>query len=449
MADRKHRPLCRPPEDWSEWVGYLSLGLHGRARWRLSVVMTGMLLASGRRTVTSWLRAAGVRLGYKQYYYFISSVGRKTETLALRVLALLLTHLPSQERVLLAIDDTPTTRYGPHVEGAGLHHNPTSGPDDHKWIYGHIWVTLAWVVRHPRWHAIALPFWAQMYVKKKDICTLLEFYRWQFATKLELAAQMLARVAPVFQAVGKRVWVVADGAYFYRPFLRKVLPLGVTVVSRLRKDAGLRTVPTTKDQKPRGTRRKYGTGVISLAKRAAHRKGWQQTVCVMYGGKPIIKTYKTFLATYPVVGGMLRVVIVKETEGWEVFGCTDPNATVQEILEAFADRSPIEQCFSDVKQIWGASQQQVRNVWCNIGCFHLNLWSHTLTELWAWSRKKQTICDRSHSPWDDSHRRPSHNDRRKALRQLTMQNVFSILQHGTLNPRKIRTIIERLAQMAA
>ena len=59
---KKHRPLCRPPEDWSEWVEFVSFAIHGRARWRLSVVMTGMLLAGGRRTVTSWLRAAGVRV---------------------------------------------------------------------------------------------------------------------------------------------------------------------------------------------------------------------------------------------------------------------------------------------------------------------------------------------------------------------------------------------------
>lgn len=449
MADRKHRPLCEPPGDWSEWVEFVSLGLHGRARWRLAVVMTGLLLAGGRRTVTSWLRAVGVRVGYKQYYYFISSVGRNTEALVQRVVVLLLKHLPLQQRVLLAIDDTPTKRYGPHVQGAGLHHNPTSSPDDHKWVYGHVWVTLALVIRHRFWHAIALPLWAQLYVKRKDIAKLSEYYAWEFATKLELAAKMLARLAPLFQLAGKKVWVVVDGAYFYRPFLRKVLPLGVTVVGRLRKDAALRTLPTSKDRKGRGSRRIYGTGVISLAKRAAHPKGWRQIECVLYGGKRVSKTYKTFLATYRVVRGVLRVVIVKEAQGWEVFACTDPNATVQEILEAFADRSPIEQSFSDLKQIWGASQQQVRNVWCNIGCFHLNLWAYTLTELWAWHSRKRSICDRSDSPWDDPKRRPSHNDRRKALRRLTMQNTFLVHQHRKIERRRIIRLLKHLVTLAA
>lgn len=445
MADRKHRPICKPPEEWSEWVSFLSFALHGRSRWRLGVVMAGLVLAGGRRTVTSWLRAVGVRIGYKQYYYFISSVGRKTESVVQRLLVLLLKHLPLQQRVLLAIDDTHTKRYGRHVEGAGLHRNPTSSPDDHKWIFGHVWVTLALVIRHPRWHAIALPLWAQLYVKRKDVAQLLPFYPWEFATKLELAAKMLACLVPLFQKAGKTIWVVADGAYFYRPFLRRVLPLGITVVSRLRKDARLRTLPTSKDRKGR----KYGGGAISLAKRAAHRKGWKQVACVLYGGELVTKTYKTFLATYPVVGGVLRVVIVKESNGWEVFGCTDPNATVQEILEAFADRSPIEQCFSDLKQIWGSSQQQVRNVWCNIGCFHLNMWAHTLTELWAWHGKKRSLCDRSDSPWDDSTRRPSHNDRRKTLRRWMMENVILVDQHRKLDPRKIIRALKHVIKLAA
>ncbi|MGA2031960.1 MAG: hypothetical protein ABSG68_06880, partial [Thermoguttaceae bacterium] len=41
-----------------------------------------------------------------------------------------------------AIDDSPTKRYGPKVEGADIHHNPTPGPADQKYLYGHIWVTL-------------------------------------------------------------------------------------------------------------------------------------------------------------------------------------------------------------------------------------------------------------------------------------------------------------------
>ena len=68
MADEQY------PEYWSEWWTYLAKGLHGRCRWRLPIVMLGMLLAGGRRTVTSWLRAAGITRGFAEYYYFIAGV---------------------------------------------------------------------------------------------------------------------------------------------------------------------------------------------------------------------------------------------------------------------------------------------------------------------------------------------------------------------------------------
>ena len=63
----------------------------------------------------------------------------------------------SMARLVFAIDDTPTSRYGPWVEGAGVHHNPTPGPANSPYVYGHIWVVLAVIVCHPLWGVIALP----------------------------------------------------------------------------------------------------------------------------------------------------------------------------------------------------------------------------------------------------------------------------------------------------
>lgn len=63
MAKSKCRWDC--PQEWSEWSDWLSAGLHARNRWRLPVLLTGLLFASGRRTVTTWLRAAGVSDDYQ------------------------------------------------------------------------------------------------------------------------------------------------------------------------------------------------------------------------------------------------------------------------------------------------------------------------------------------------------------------------------------------------
>jgi len=55
------------------------------------------------------------------------------------------------QRVLLAVDDSPTKRYGPKVQGAGIHHHPTPGPAGHKFLYGQIWVAISLLLRHPLW----------------------------------------------------------------------------------------------------------------------------------------------------------------------------------------------------------------------------------------------------------------------------------------------------------
>jgi hypothetical protein len=47
-------------------------------------------------------------------------------------------------RILLGIYDTCTPRYGNHVEGADVHHNPTPGTVGSEWLYGHNFVKLAW-----------------------------------------------------------------------------------------------------------------------------------------------------------------------------------------------------------------------------------------------------------------------------------------------------------------
>ena len=144
---------CRweSPEQWSQWSEWLAAGLHARNRWRLPVLLMGMLFAGGRRTVTTWLRAAGVSDDYQDYYYFLAGVGRKSELIATRLLGLVLCVLPLPQRLLLAIDDSPTKRYGPKVEGADVHHNPTPGPADQPFLYGHVWVTISLALRHPLW----------------------------------------------------------------------------------------------------------------------------------------------------------------------------------------------------------------------------------------------------------------------------------------------------------
>lgn len=440
------------PKEVQGWVRQLASPLHGRLAGRLAVLVLGLLFATGRRTVASWLRAAAVGKDFKAYYYFLSAVGRSAEWIASRLLGLVWQQIGRRRPYeVFALDDSPTKRYGPLVEGASIHHNPTPGPAGQKFLYGHVWVTLAWVVHHPLWGVIGLPLRALVYLRAKDVAALTKWYPdLRFRTKLELAADLVRWAAKRLQGTGQQLWLVADGAYAKRPFVKEVLAVGVTLVSRLRKDAALRGVP--KPPRPgaparRGPKPKYGRQALSLAKRAAQARGWQTGEFELYGKKQT-KTYKTFLATYPVVGGLIRVVLVKETRDWLALFCTDPEATVAQILETYAERAAIEQDFHDVKEVHGAGQVQLRNLWANVGAFNLALWLHTLVELWAWPQPGRRLRERRRrSPWDDAERRPSHGDRCNALRRQCVRERMARARSLRPLTGALQNLLRGLVQM--
>ena len=118
-------------------------------------------------------------------------------------------------------------------------------------------------------------------------------------------------------------------------------------------------------------------------------------------------------------------MIVREEHGWLALFSTDPSLAVEVILSLAADRFSIEQDFHDVKEVEGLGQQQLRNIWANVGAFHVSVWVHTLVELWAWGQPREARCDRSASPWDDAERRPSHAARRKALQRQCLGQVLT------------------------
>jgi hypothetical protein len=294
-----------------------------------------------------------------------------------------------------------------------------------------------------------LPLRALLYVRAKDVPKLAKAYPWDFRTKLELAADLARWLLVWVGHTGKALWLVADGAYAKRPFLKPAVALGLVVFSRLRKDADLRSLPPTR-RRPgqRGPLPTYGKEKFDLAKRAGQRRGWQQVACVQYG-KRLAKTIKTFEATWHPAGGRIRVVIVREDDGWLAYFCTDPRVSAVAILEAMADRGAIEQTFKDVKEVWGAGQQQVRNVYASIGAFAVSLTLYTVVEAWAWARTEDELVDRRRSPWDTEDRRPSHADKRKALQREILREEIQAALGARPNGEEFQALAAWLLDMAA
>jgi hypothetical protein len=437
------------PDNWQAMVATVCGTLHQRSAWRLGTIFFGIIFAKGRKTITSWFRAAGIQRRYKAFYYFIGSIGRKTETIANALFEVMISLLCTKnDTVLMAIDDSPTKRYGPKVQGAGIHRNPAVGPDGAKFIYGHVWVTISALVRHELWGTIALPLLAKMYVRAKDTSSIASRHQIAFRNKLQQAAELAKWAQNCCKALGKGLWIVTDGGYTRAGFIKPVTALGVTVITRLRKDAALHELVKPPTERRRGRPRKYGKR-INLCDKAAQGAGWFSIKATLYGRKQA-KQVKMFKATYRPAGGEVLVLIVREDDrAWRAFMCTNLLATAQQILEAVADRGGIEQNFHDLKETEGAGQQQVRNFWANVGAFHLNLWVHTLVELWAWNKPAGVICDRSDAPWDDVGRRPSHADRCGGLRREILRKTFFEISGHSRKTQKIARQFYKLMKLAA
>jgi hypothetical protein len=247
--------------------------------------------------------------------------------------------------------------------------------------------------------------------------------------------------------------VVADGGYANREFLKPAKAAGFVAVARLRRDAQLFDLPPVLQPGQRrgpGRPPTYGKNRLSLAKRAGQPRGWQSVEVVTTTGQVVTKKVKSFLATWHPAGGLVRAVIVKQSDGsWRAYPCTDPEASVEEVVQATLDRWSIEQDFHDLKEVEGLGQQQLRDIWANVGAFHVSAWVHTLIELWAWGLPREAVCDRSASPWDDPNRRPSHADRRKALQRSCLGQEFRQLTAGQALTEEIRQFVGRVIQHAA
>ena len=109
--------LCATDSTPCQWFSQLADLLDARSAPRLLRLFLGALLAAGRRTVTSWLRAAGITHDFRSAYTTVAAVVKHTDLMAVRLARSALQPMRTgTDRLQLGIDDTPTQRYGPEPD---------------------------------------------------------------------------------------------------------------------------------------------------------------------------------------------------------------------------------------------------------------------------------------------------------------------------------------------
>lgn len=420
----------------------------------LSLLLGALLAVARRRTVTAWLQAAQIEDDFRQAFYHMPNVGRKSRKLFDAMLDEILKKLgpviATATSIRIVIDDSPTKRYGRKIEGAGHHHNPTPGHTNAKTCFGHSWVVAVLVVTHPAFGEISFPIATELYLRQKEIDKLKNKYDRKFQTKTTMAVDIVKRLVPKFTVFGKTIEIIVDGGYAKDTVLLPLQQLeNVVTITRLRRDAALFNVPLKPKKKYKGRPKKYGERIDVKAKVDSNH-GWRHVECRQYG-QVVRKKVKCFVASTKLTKGKpVKVVLIKEDEKiWVPLISTDMAMNVKKILESYGVRFGIEEVFKDLKAVWGWGKQELRLLESNEAATAMNMLLFGMTELATWDRSALELVNRRHRPWDDTDRRPSHEDRRNFLRHGILANEFNAALNLKFMPKKIMCVLERLLKLAA
>ena len=355
------------------------------------LLLTGAILAPGKRTVTAALRILGreQETDFPIYHGVLNRAVWSSRAVAGWLLRLLVASLLGADAtVVIGLDDTIERRWGHKISARGIYRDPVRSSKGHfvktsglRWLSAQLLVHIPWAGR-----IMGLPFLTMLAPSKRFYAdtpraskTLLDWAR--------QAALQIHRWLP-----GRRIVIVGDTALAAIGFLAAVRGY-LSVVTRLRLDANL-FAPAPPRRRHRGRPPIKGKRLAKL-NQVLHdpRTIWQRhTVTLWYG-----RTNRTVeLATGTAVwyhSGLppvpIRWLLVRDPIGElqpQAFLCTDLDAAAVDILQWFVSRWQLEVTFQDARAHLGVETQRqwsdlaiLRTTPALLGLFSLvTLWAHDL-----------------------------------------------------------------------
>jgi len=165
MQHSHHLPTSRNPLP-SRFLACLAgfADLFTRPTWsHVLVLLAGVILAPGRRTVTSALRILGREHDpdFCTFHRILNRAAWSSRAVAGRLLVLLIAvFVPAGTPVVIGIDDTIERRWGPKISARGIYRDPVRSSKGHfvkasglRWLSAMLLVQVPWADR-----IMALPF---------------------------------------------------------------------------------------------------------------------------------------------------------------------------------------------------------------------------------------------------------------------------------------------------
>ena len=327
-------------------------------------VIVGWILCTGRHTLTRVLQFAAGGLARKHpsvlYRFFgraVWALGPQKPLLVLMVLRV----IPGRD-VTALVDDTLCRKTGPHLWGAGMHHDALASTYGRagrprvvsfafglSWVIVSLWVPLPW---NPA-RGLAVPVMVRLYRAKKR-CPPADYRK-----RTELAAEMLGTLAAQLPPE-RRLLAVGDSEYACRTVVRRLSP-SVVFVGPMPMNAAVYAEPLPR--KGRGRPAKKGPRLPSPGQLAADpRVLWERRTVVLYG-RPVDVLFKTQMGLWASVAGerRLRMIVTRDPKGRiedRAYFSTDPALSVDDIAQTFARRWSQEVLHRNVKQHLGIEDPQ-------------------------------------------------------------------------------------------
>lgn len=404
------------------------------------VIVTGWLLAHGRRVVTRILRAGdGLEVkSFSCYHRFFSQARWSPDEIGRVLLGWILKFIPPNAPLVVAVDDTLNRKTGRHIWAAGMHHDPLLSTARRAFFsFGHNFVVLSIQVRFPFaprkvW---SLPLLIRLYRGKQkkgkpggERKAIGQAPPSEYRTRPQLASEMIALLASWLPE--RTLHVVGDSEYAGQSISRR-LPPNVHLTSRMVMNAALYDLPPKHQKNRRGAPRKKGKRLESPVQLAASKNvPWTKTKVTLYGRRVRV-WYKTCVALWYNSAGPrpLCIVVVRDPSGRRKDDCffsTDLSLSPTAILQRFAWRWPLEVAFYNAKQFLGLEDPQNRTPKAVQRTAPLALYLHDLVILWfaEHGRFDAQAYRRTH-PWYLQKQTPSFADMLACLRTASLRASIS------------------------
>jgi hypothetical protein len=330
------------------------------------LLLVGAILAPGRRTVSSALRAMGLDQykRFHRYHRVLSRASWSSREAGRILLGLLIEAFVGEGPLILGIDETLERRWGKKICAKGVYRDPVRSTQENfvkssglRWVCVMLLVEIPWASR-----VWALPFLSALAPSERYAAQ-----RGKRHKKItEWAWQLLLLVRRWYPQ--RKIVAVADCAYASLKLLERCRKLRnpITFITRLRLDAALYEPAPPRCPHQIGRPRLKGERLPNLSEVAEDPNTvWKlTTIANWYGsGDRMVEIssntavwYSTGLFAVPV-----RWVLIRDPQGefkTQALLCTDLEADPQKILCWFVMRWQLEVTFQEVRRHLGFETQR-------------------------------------------------------------------------------------------